>query len=244
MSDKIAILGDFNPVHATLHALNDSTRQVQHFLNQEIQFDWISTDIFDTKTVFEKNNYKGLWIAPGSPYRDMNNVLHAIKYTRENNIPTFGNCGGFQHMIIEFAKNVCGIEQADHEETNPGSPDLLIRKLACSLKGEQETLDLINRDSFLYSAIKSEKILGKYYCSYGVNEKYAETLAKHGLTFTSKSEDGNYRSFEVKDHPFFVGTLFQPALTSTRENPNLIIAEFIKQALKIEHNQQIQAHES
>lgn len=233
MIDRIAILGDFNPIYSTHHFLNDSTRQIQKFLNREIQFDWVSTDFFDTKIVFEKNNYKGLWIAPGSPYRDMYNVINSIKYTRENNIPTFGNCGGFQHMIIEFAKNVCGIENADHEETNPDSSDLLIKKLSCSLKGEQENLNIIDPDSFLFKTLKSKNLLGKYYCSYGLNEKYVEILTQNGLTFTSESEDGNYRSFEIKKHIFFVGTLFQPALTSTEENPNPIIVEFIKQSLKI-----------
>jgi CTP synthase (UTP-ammonia lyase) len=57
----------------------------------------------------------------------MENVLNAIQFTRENNIPTFGNCGGFQHMIIEFARNVCNIENADHEETNPDAKDSLIK---------------------------------------------------------------------------------------------------------------------
>jgi CTP synthase (UTP-ammonia lyase) len=233
MIEKIAILGDFNPIHSTLHSLNDSTRQIEKYLNIEIQFDWVSTDIFDSITVFDKISYKGLWIAPGSPYKDMDNVLRAIKYTRENKIPTFGNCGGFQHMIIEFAKNVCKIENADHEETNPNSPNLLIKKLACSLKGEQENLEIIEKDSFLYKSLKSEKFLGNYNCSYGVNESYVDLLTQNGLTFTSKSDDGNYRSFEIKGHPFFVGTLFQPALTSTVENPNPIIVEFIKQSLKI-----------
>jgi CTP synthase (UTP-ammonia lyase) len=232
MIEKIAILGDFNPIYSTHHALNDSTRQIQKHLNTAIQFDWIATDIFEPKIVFEKNNYKGLWIAPGSPYKSMDNVIAAIEYTRNNNIPTFGNCGGFQHMIIEFAINVCGIEAAGHEETNPDSAELLIKKLACSLKGEQENLTIINRDSFLYRTLQSETLLGKYYCSYGVNEQYVETLTQNGLTFTSTSEDGHYRSFEIMTHPFFVGTLFQPALTSTEETPNPIIIEFIKKSIK------------
>ncbi|WP_075343479.1 glutamine amidotransferase-related protein [Tenacibaculum agarivorans] len=231
MIHKIAILGDFNPVHSTLHSLNNSTRQIQKYLQQEIQFDWIGTDIFDSKIVFEKNDYKGLWIAPGSPYRNMEKVLDAIQYARENNIPTLGNCGGFQHMIIEFGKNVCKIENADHEETNPDSSDLLIKKLSCSLIGEQETLAILNKDSLLSKIIGADKILGKYYCSFGVNEKYIDVLIQHGLTFTSKSEEDQFRSFEIKTHPFFVGTLFQPALTSSEENPSPIIIEFINKTL-------------
>jgi len=228
---KIAILGDFNPIHSTLHALNDSTRDIQKHIKKEIQFDWISTDMFDCKVVFENQKYKGLWIAPGSPYKNMNNVLNAIEYTRTNNIPTFGNCGGFQHMIIEFAKNKCGLIHADHEETNPHSPDILIKKLTCSLKGEQENLKIIDKDSFLYRTLQKENVLGKYYCSYGVNETYVPALETNGMVFSSQSLDGHYRSFELKTHPFFVGTLFQPALTSTTDQTNPVIVEFIKKSI-------------
>ncbi|EJL72677.1 glutamine amidotransferase-related protein [Chryseobacterium populi] len=230
MIPKIAILGDFNPVHATHHALNDSIRDVKKLLNKEIQFDWIGTDIFN-EIVFEKQNYTGLWIAPGSPYKDFENVLKVIEYTRKNNIPTFGNCGGFQHMIIEFARNECEITNADHEETNPDSENVLIKKLMCSLVGEQENLKLIDKESFLYKTMGVDEIVGKYYCSYGINEDYVETLKERGLSFTSKSEEGHYRSFEIKSHPFFVGTLFQPTLTSTTEAPNPVIVEFVKHCL-------------
>lgn len=231
MIKKIAILGDFNPIYETHHRLNDSLRDVQNFLNQTIQFDWIATDIFNCKVVFEQQNYKALWITPGSPYKDMNNVLNTIKYTRTNHIPTFGNCGGFQHMIIEFAKNVCGIENADHEETNPLAKELLIKNLACSLKGEAENLKIINHSSILYNTYQQENLLGRYFCSYGINENYVPTLKSKGLNFTSKSENGHYRSFEIDSHPFFVGTLFQPALTSTKENLNPLIVKFVKTSL-------------
>ncbi|MCT2406551.1 hypothetical protein NZD88_03155 [Chryseobacterium antibioticum] len=233
MIEKIAILGDFNPIHYTLHQLNNTTRDVQKVLKKEIQFDWISTDIFDARIVFEKQDYKGLWVAPGSPYKDMNGVLNTICYARENNIPTFGNCGGFQHMVIEFAQNVCGIQDAGNEETDPTSPDLLIKKLACSLKGEEEILNITEKNSFLYQILKEDTLLGKYHCSYGINELYINKLRDHGMVFTSISEDGNHRSFEITDHPFFVGTLFQPALTSTLEAPNPLIIEFVKKSLKI-----------
>lgn len=228
---KIAILGDFNPTYPTLNALNDSTRHVQKYLDEEIHFDWIPTDIFNPKTVFEEQNYKGLWIAPGSPYRSMENVINTIQYSRINNVPTFGNCGGFQHMVLEFAKNVCGIDNADHEETNPEGSNLLIKKLACSLKAEQENLKIIDKTSSLYKVLTQEQLLGKYNCSYGINEEYVPLLEENGMTFTSISEDGNYRSFEIKSHPFFIGTLFQPALTSSEVQPNRIIIEFVKNSI-------------
>lgn len=227
---KIAILGDFNPAYSTHHALNDSIRQLKNLFQEETQFDWISSDTMNFKAAFH-NMYCGLWIAPGSPYKDMDNVLNTITYTRENNIPTFGNCGGFQHMIIEFARKVCGITNAGHEETDPNSSDLLISKLSCSLVEQEEELKIIDTNSILFDTIKEESLLGRYFCSYGINSKYINTLELNGLKLTAMSEDGQVRAFEINSHPFFVGTLFQPALTSTFDEPNPLIVKFVKHSI-------------
>ena len=231
MTYRIAILGDFNPVHSTHHALNDSTRQIKKIFADEIQFDWISTDIFNCNTAF-KNLYSGLWIAPGSPYKDMQNVLDTITYTRVNRIPTLGNCGGFQHMIIEFARNVCGITLADHEESNLGSPDLLIEKLSCSLVEQQEQLTIGDKNSLLFSIIGKEQLTGKYFCSYGLNSCYIPQLTSNGLRLTALSPGGEVRAFEIANHPFFIGTLFQPALTFSSDEPNPIITAFVKECIQ------------
>lgn len=225
---KIAILGDFNPVYSTHHALNASIKQCVNFLKTDIQVDWISTDTFDTKVVFSKGLYSGLWIAPGSPYKDFENVIAVIRYARTNNIPTLGNCGGFQHMIIEFARNVCDITHADHEESNPDAQDNVIHKLACSLAGLEERLHITDKDSLIYRIVGKEHFQGRYYCSYGLNEVYQEILASKGLTFTTVNEEGSVRSFELKTHPFFLGTLFQPSLVSTKEDPNPVLVEFFR----------------
>ncbi|HRG37597.1 MAG TPA: CTP synthase [Bacteroidia bacterium] len=232
MIPKIAILGDFNPIYSTHHALNDSCREIQKKLNKEIQFDWIPTDTFNYKTAF-KNLYAGLWIAPGSPYKDMDNVLNTITYVRVNNIPTLGNCGGFQHMIIEFARNVCSIKNADHEETNPTASDLLISKLSCSLVEQEEDLTITNTNTILFDSVKQTHIKGKYFCSYGINNKYIDTLQSKGLQFTATAANGEVRAFELNTHPFFVGTLFQPALTSTVNEPNPLLVKFVEQSVNV-----------
>jgi CTP synthase (UTP-ammonia lyase) len=230
MTKRIAILGDFNPAYHTHHALNDSVRRVVRKFSQDLQFDWISTDVVNFRTAFNKL-YCGLWIAPGSPYKDMQNVIDAIQHVRENNIPTFGNCGGFQHMIIEFARNVCSIHNADHEETNADAVEPVISKLACSLVQREEQLTVTNKDSILFSILKKESFTGKYFCSYGINEKYLPLLTSRGLKTTATSQDGYARSFEIDNHPFFLGTLFQPALTSTNDHIDPLILEFVRRSI-------------
>lgn len=239
MTKKIAILGDFNPVYSTHQALNNSTRHIRPLLTEEIQFDWIATDIFNPQIIFGEQNYKGLWIAPGSPYKDMQNVLDAITYARQNYIPTLGNCAGFQHMLIEFARNVCGITGAGHEETNPESQDLLITRLSCSLVEQEEELTITDINSILFSIVKKKRLLGKYFCNYGLNNTYAGTLKSHGLKFTAISPDNQFRAFELDKHPFFIGTLFQPALTSSTDAPNPILVEFITKSLAFADGTQV-----
>lgn len=227
---KIAILGDFNPSYSTHHALNDSIRYARKRFKQEIQCDWIATDMFDPDVVFNKL-YSGLWIVPGSPYKSMESVIKAIYYTRTKGIPTLGSCAGFQHMLIEYAKNVCGIKNADHEETSSNSSDLIISKLSCSLVGQEEELTVIDTESKLFKIIKKKKFKGKYFCSYGLNKKYVDILKENGCSMTVVSPDGEIRAFELKSHPFFLGTLFQPSLTSSYRNPNPLIVNFFKSCI-------------
>jgi CTP synthase (UTP-ammonia lyase) len=230
MPAKIAVLGDYDSSHITLKAINDTFGPLNKLLNRDINFDWFDTDKFDYQKAFN-DGYAGLWVTPGSPYKDMENVLNAISYTRKNKIPTFGNCGGFQHMAIEFARNACHINKADHQETNPSGEDLVIVKLACSLVEQSEVLKIVRKNSRLYQIIGREQFIGKYFCSYGINDKYLKTLESNGLIFTAESEDGQMRAFEISSHPFFLGTLFQPALSSSENELNPIIVEFVRQCI-------------
>lgn len=232
MDNKIAILGDFNTNYATHHALNRATQDVQGMFPVNVQFHWIGTNVFNAAQVFEQEGYSGLWIAPGSPYRDDEKVISAITYTRTHNIPTLGNCGGFQYMLIEFARNVCGIRHAGHEETDPEAKEPVISKLSCSLVEKEETLYIKDTTTLLYNIIQKEYLAGRYYCSYGLNEAYRQTLEQQGLGFTAFSPEGHVRAFELKTHPFFLGTLFQPALTSGTGAPNPVIVSFIRHSLK------------
>lgn len=228
---KIAILGDYNPLFSTHIALNRSIRQVKRIFGTGIHFDWINTKDFNFQKAFCRI-YCGLWIAPGSPYKDMKNVLETITFVRQNNIPTLGNCGGFQHMVLEYARNVCGITEADHEETNPNAQDLLISKLSCSLVGKTNRLTITDKKSILYQIIKKEELSGRYFCTYGINDNYLSILKARGFKPTAISDEGKVHAFEIENHPFFLGTLFQPALTSTFVSPNPIIVEFIRKSIK------------
>src|SRR5262249_3644437 len=126
MNKRVALLGEYTQ---TFQPHIDTETSIEHsraFLESEIEGSWVSTADID-KGLFKR--FSAIWVVPGSPYKNMNNTLWAIRYARENNIPCLGTCGGFQHMVIECARNVLDFTDAEHEEYDPYSSQLLISQL-------------------------------------------------------------------------------------------------------------------
>jgi CTP synthase (UTP-ammonia lyase) len=221
---NIAIIADFNPTNET-HVM--TSKAIEHsgsYLNSFINFDWVYTEDISQNLL---NNYGGFLIGPGSPYKKMDNVLRAIKFARENNIPILGTCGGFQHMVIEFARNVLGINDAGHEESNPDSSSLFISKLACSLRGRKMDISMKphSKISAIYGTTSTQE---NYYCSFGVNPAYTSVLKNSDLKITGSDAEGEIRIIELEEHPFYIGTLFVPQTNSKPEAPHPIITGFLK----------------
>jgi CTP synthase (UTP-ammonia lyase) len=222
----IALVGDFDENMYTHVALNRSIEHCAHDLPYEVEAKWIPTEKIGSLFSVPLN-YNGIWIAPGSPYKNDKGVYETIQMAREENIPTIGSCGGFQYMIIEYARNVLNIRDAGHAESEPDAIHV-ISKLSCSLKGQEELVSITDKRSWLYEVLRQETVVGKYYCSYGINPAYQESLNKLPLAFTAFSPTGEVRAFELRTHRFFRGTLFQPSLVSSKEYPNPLIKSFFE----------------
>lgn len=223
---RIAIVGDFNPAKHTHLALNEAVEHVQKKLKQyEIETIWIASEAI---TPLVLSSFNGIWIAPGSPYKNDDAVYDIIQWARENDFPILGTCGGFQYMVVEYARNVIGIKDADHEESTPQSTALVIAKLSCSLKGQQENVIIQDHNSWLYRVLSRERITGFFNCSYGVNPAYQKKINAYPFVFTAFSESGEVRALELKGHRFYNGTLFQPPLESTPDQPNPLLLDFFK----------------
>lgn len=220
----IALVGDFDENMHTHLALNESIDHCRAFLQFDLEAKWVPSQ--DSHAIFSgRDLYNALWIAPGSPYNNEDNVLEVIRYARENNIPLMGSCGGFQFMVIEYAKNKLGINNAGHEETN-GCVNPVISMLSCSLKGREEEISIPEKESWLFNVLQTHTITAGYYCSYGVNPKFYKILNQHPFVFTAFSPTGEVRAFELRGHRFFKGTLFQPSLHSSPDRPNPLLLSF------------------
>jgi CTP synthase (UTP-ammonia lyase) len=215
---RIALVGDRSDAirsHARIPGLLEALR-----LRDGLDLDayWIPTEEAGQGLA----GFDAIWVLPGSPYRSEEGVLAAIRTARESGIPFLGTCGGFQHALLEFARDVCGLDHAGHAENDPGTADedAVIVPLACSLVGHESSVRVApgSRAALLLGAYRTQ---ARYHCSYGLNPQYLEVLRAHGLAFTGADESGEVRIAELPTHPFFLATLFQPELDGdgTRAHP-------------------------
>lgn len=224
MKKKVALLGDFTPTFQP-HILTSAA--IQHscsLLSVDIEGDWVSTENI-SDSLFDV--YSGIWVAPGSPYKNMDKTLWAIRYARENGVPCLGTCGGFQHIIIEYARNVLGFQDAQHAEYDPYASDLFISKLDCSLAGREMALNFV-AESQVTSIYGELTAIEQYYCNFGVNPECIPLLKSGSLNITGSDSEGEVRVIELPAHPFFIGTLFVPQAQSTFEAPHPLVTAFLK----------------
>ena len=166
----------------------------------------------------------GVWIAPGSPYRSFEGALEAIRYARTNDVPLLGTCAGFQHAVIEFARNVVGLDGAHHAEYETDASLLVVDELACSLAGQTMDVTLVpgTKAHAFYCRTQSTE---RYYCRFGLNPTYTPALLEHGLVISGYDAEGEPRIVELPSHPFFVVTLFVPQTHA--EQPHPLISAFV-----------------
>ncbi len=204
---RIALIGDYDPQVTAHQAIPVALGMAAEHSGKDIQFQWLATDTISADTSL--NEFDGFWCVPASPYRDMNGALRAIGFAREQQRPFLGTCGGFQHAVLEFARNVLGWEDAEHGETSPEATRALLTPLACSLVEAVDSIHLVE-GSLIANAYENAEIREGYRCRYGVNPEFERELLKQQLHAVGHDSAGDLRAVELNDHPFFVATLFQP----------------------------------
>jgi CTP synthase (UTP-ammonia lyase) len=226
-STRIGIIGDYNPGNPTHVATNLGIQHAADALGEPIETVWLATD-----RPQEFGEFQALLGSPGSPYRSMEGALAGIRYARENGVPFIGTCGGFQHLVIEYARNVMGFTDAAHAESDPYASCLFITPLSCSLVGKTMEVAL-KPGSGATVACRATQSMEQFYCNFGLNPDYQDQLEKRGLEITGWDQNGEVRIVELANHPFFVGTLFVPQAKSVAGNPHPLILEFCRAAVHL-----------
>jgi CTP synthase (UTP-ammonia lyase) len=225
---KIGIIGDYDgrPSHI---ATNEALKHCAAKLGLTIELEWLSTNSLEEGTNEKLKSFDGLWCAPGSPYKSMQGAINAIRYARENNYPFIGTCGGFQHAVLEYARNVLQIESVQDVDFDPYLPNMFITALSCSLIGQTRHI-FIEKNSILYDIYGTAEIEEKYNCNFGLNKDFQTMLNENSFKVIGADEEGEARIMVLEQNKFFVATLFQPQLSSTFESPHPLILEYVSSA--------------
>jgi len=223
---RIALVGDRSPAVRAHLAIPGALEHASQALGMRVLHEWVHTAEL-ARPADALRGFDAVWCVPGSPYASMEGALRGIRHARETGMPFLGTCGGFQHALIEFARGVLGLRDAEHAETSPEAERLLISPLSCSLVGKTGTIRFA-KDSRLARAYGRLETVERFHCSYGFNAEYLGLLSRSALRPTGWDEEGSLRSVELDGHPFFVATLFQPELSSKAEAPAPVVRAFVE----------------
>ncbi len=159
----------------------------------------------------------------------LQSVGHCVRsrtHARTTNAPFFGSCGGYQHAVLEVARNLLGLTDADNTEVNPDTAMPLICGLSCSLVEVHAPVRLVE-GSQIATISGSVELDAAYHCSFGVNREFLPRFVDGPIVFTGFDSDGDPRAFEHPSHPFFIGTAFQPERAALDGSPHPVVSAFV-----------------
>ncbi len=250
---KIAIVGKyFNTGDFTLSdsylSVIEAIKYSSYTSGSKPTLTWISSMDFekDPKRIKELSKYDGIIVPGGFGSRGIEGILKTIEYARTHNIPYFGLCYGMQLLVIEYARNVLKLKDANTREVNENAKDVVIdvmedqkAKIENKKMGGSMRLGaypaVLKKGTVAERAYKSTSIIERHRHRYEVNNLYREALERAGLVFSGVSPDGTLceiAELPSSKHPFFLGTQFHPEFKARPLSPHPLFTAFIKACQK------------
>lgn len=238
---NIGLVGKYVSYKDSYKSISEAFIHAGAINNCRINVHWLDSELITTENVAETlKNLDGVLVAPGFGNRGIEGKITAIKYIRENNIPFFGICLGMQCAVIEFARNVCGISEANSSEFKKNRYsviDLMHDQRSVTDKGGTMRLGaypcMIEKKSKAFLAYGSELIFERHRHRYEFNNDFRTTLKEKGLQLSGVSPDQRLVEIvELPSHPWFVGVQFHPEYKSRAVTGHPLFVQFIKAALK------------
>jgi CTP synthase len=240
---EIAICGKYVELRDAYKSIIEALNHAAVAHDARLKLKWIDSDRIDDDIALANTlaYVDGILVPGGFGMRGVEGKIRIVKYARETRKPFFGICLGMQCLVIEYARNVCGLKGANSSEFDDETPHPVIDLMPeqKKVKGMGGTMRLGNYPCQLEPKTLARKVYGqdkleeRHRHRYEVNPKYIKSLAENGLAFSGKSPDGKLMEIaEITDHPFFIGVQFHPEFVSRPLAPHPIFFNFIKAALK------------
>ncbi len=235
----IGIVGKYVEYEDSYKSLKEALVHGALAHNLKLDLNWIEAEGLeagDRACEEQLADYDGILVPGGFGKRGIEGMLKAIRHARENKVPYFGICLGMQTACIEFARNVCGLAEANSSEFDPATPHRVIYKLR-ELRGVEElggTMRLgawpckIEPGTLAHKVYGQAEISERHRHRYEFNREYESTLTAGGLRISGSTPDGTYvEMIELSDHPHFIGCQFHPEFKSKPLEPHPLFKSFI-----------------
>ncbi len=248
---SIGLVGKYVEYEDSYKSLKEALLHAGIAHQAKVNIEWIESEQMEWPDCRDYlRRFDGILVPGGFGKRGIGGMLNAIRCAREEKIPYFGICLGMQTMVIEYARNVCGLPEADSTEFNPTTPNRVIYKLR-ELKGVDElggTMRLgaypcrLAEGSFAQQAYGATDISERHRHRYEFNREFEKTLTDHGLRLTGQTPDGVYVEIcEVADHPWYLGCQFHPEFKSKPLEPHPLFTAFLGAAIEYRANKSVAA---
>ncbi len=234
----IGIVGKYVELPDAYKSISESFIHAGSANNTKVQIKWVhSENLTDKNTEEILKECKGILVAPGFGHRGLEGKLNAVRYARENNIPFLGICLGMQCAVIEFARNVLGLQKANSAEMDEKTPypviDIMQEQKTVLEKGGTMRLGAypckLTKPSNVYNAYQSEVINERHRHRYEFNNKFLEQFINKGMIATGTNPDTNLvEVMEIPEHKWFVAVQYHPEYQSTVIKPHPLFVNFIK----------------
>jgi CTP synthase (UTP-ammonia lyase) len=218
----ILAIGDRDPQQLTHRELDAAFA----LIGDKVDCGWTSSDSARAR---ELERADGVWLLPGSPYRDDDAADAAIVHCLRSGTPYLGTCAGFQYACVQLAAELAGRADAAHAEREPDARNPVVQHLGCSLYGERRTVTPVP-GTRLAAVCGEAPFEGFHWCGFGLADEAAETLQCAGVTLAAHAPDAGVEAIELPEHPFFVATAFQPQVGASGGELHPLITAFLDAA--------------
>ncbi len=241
-SIKIALVGKYVEHHDAYKSIAEAFIHAGAVNDCKVEVVWAHADDIDSTNARERlGDVSGILVAPGFGERGIEGKVEVVKFARKNGIPFFGICLGMQCAVIEFARNICGWNDANSTEFDKSTkhPVIDLMEEQKDVKNKGGTMRLgaydckIEKGSKAFKAYQNEMIQERHRHRFEVNNNLRDNLVENGMKLTGINPELDLvEIIELPDHPWFVGVQFHPELKSTVNNPQPLFVDFVEASLK------------